>query len=473
MSDNNINNLIGGILLAAPKSGSGKTMVSCGLMKCLKNIGKNVVAYKCGPDYIDPMYHKKIIGVPSYNLDSFFLDENNLNSFYESKYLNGNGEIAIVEGVMGLYDGLGGISREGSAYHVASIIKTPIILVVDVKGMGGSVVPLISGFLNYDNHKLIKGVILNRATKTYYESVKELIERELSIKALGFVPNDNKLSLESRHLGLKLPEEISDLQDNIEYAAEIIKTNIDVDGILDIVNESKRELIDRKTKEKQCELANGQLKPKVKLAVAMDEAFCFYYEHNFDVLKKYGVELVSFSPLHDECIPKGVSGILLGGGYPELYAKSLSQNKSMLASVKASIENGMPSIAECGGFMYLHNSISDKDGKSYDMVGAIDGHIDYKGKLVRFGYINVNEKKSIFLEDGIIKGHEFHYYDSSNNGDNCTATKPLTGKNWDCIHATEKSWWGFPHLYYASNEKYVEKFVQKMIEYKNVEKIDM
>ena len=205
-----------------------------------------------------------------------------------------------------------------------------------------------------------------------------------------------------------------------------------------------------------------------RIAVAKDEAFCFYYRDNLRMLEHYGAELVFFSPLHDEKLPENIHGLLLGGGYPELYAKQLAENESMRKSIKEALEQHLPSLAECGGFMYLHETLTDKDGKNFPMVGVIPAECQYTGKLVRFGYVEVQLPQGL-TEKGTaerpepekIKAHEFHYFDSTANGEDCIATKPVTGRSWKCIHASDDHFWGFPHLYYPSDPKFVKWFLER------------
>ncbi len=449
------------IMLAAPKSGSGKTTITCALLQVLKDMGENVVSYKCGPDYIDPMFHKKVIDIPSKNLDTFFTDEETTKDLL----LNGRSQkdFAVMEGVMGLFDGLGGTREEGSSYHLASVTDTPIILVVDAKGMGRSVIPLIAGFLSYDREHLIKGVILNRMSKSYYDIIKPLIEEELKITVAGYFPDYKKLgihSLESRHLGLVMPDEIADIKDQLRTVSEELQKTVSIDIIIDIAQKAA-EVSTNMDKEPLKPLAYTE-KQKPVIAVAYDEAFCFYYDDNLRLLREYGAELAFFSPLHDHSLPEGCSGIMLGGGYPELYADKLSSNAEMMSHIRTAIQSGMPVVAECGGFMYLHSKLIDQEQKEYPMVGAIDAVCHYAGKLVRFGYINLSENKSNFLpENEIIKAHEFHYYDSSLNGDACKAVKPVTGRSYPCVISGTNYWMGFPHLYYPSNPKFAENFVRK------------
>lgn len=468
------------VMIAAPKSGSGKTTITCALLQSLKEKGKSVVSYKCGPDYIDPMFHQKVIDIPSKNLDTFFTEGE------ETKRLllknRTEKEFAVLEGVMGLYDGLGGIREEGSTYHLAKVTKTPILLVVDAKGMGRSVISLIAGFLAYDKEGLIKGVLLNRMSMSYYETIKPLIEKELHIQVVGYFPEYKQFHMESRHLGLMMPDELENIKEQLQMVSKELQKTVSIDRIVQIAEEAeelqlnKAESCSKKMRNND-ETANN-IEPQKShsiyqkreeqpvIAVAKDEAFCFYYEDNLLMLQEFGASIEYFSPLHDVKLPSGCAGLLIGGGYPELYAKELSKNKDMLIDIKNTIEAGMPVVAECGGFMYLHSTIRDKEDTSYRMVGVIPDECHYAGKLVRFGYIELEEKKPSFLPEGErIRGHEFHYFDSEDNGNACLAMKPVTGKSYPCVIAGEHYWMGFPHLYYPSNPSFARNFVEKAREY--------
>lgn len=451
------------VMIAAPKSGSGKTTITCAILQTLKDMGNQVVSYKCGPDYIDPMFHQRVIGIPSKNLDTFFTGENDTRKLL-LKNRTGE-EIAVIEGVMGLYDGLGGVREEGSSYHLAKVTKTPIILVVDAKGMGRSVIPLIAGFLAYDTEHLIRGVILNRMSKSYYEIIKPLIEAELQIRVLGYLAERQQLQIQSRHLGLHLPGEIKEIQRQLEVAAEELQKSVSIETIIQIAASAETIEIEKITETTE-KITSTELITKPLIAVARDEAFCFYYEDNLLLLKEYGADIAYFSPLHDKELPEGSSGLLLGGGYPELYAKELEENTAMRKEIKAAVESGMPVVAECGGFLYLHTAIRDRDGHPYQMAGVLPAACQDTKKLVRFGYIELEEKESNFLEVGTrIKGHEFHYFDSEKNGEDCIAIKPVTGRTYPCVIEKENVWMGFPHLYYPSNPSFADHFVKKAEQY--------
>lgn len=476
------------VMIAAPKSGSGKTTITCALLQSLKEQEIPVVSYKCGPDYIDPMFHKEVLGVPSKNLDTFFTGEEETRALLTAGRTEG--ELAVLEGVMGLYDGLGGIWEEGSSYHLAKVTGTPIVLVVDAKGMGKSVLALIAGFLQYDTEKLIRGVILNRMSGACYQTIRPLIEKELPVAVVGYVPDQKHLELKSRHLGLVLPKEQEEVKQQIrDFAVELQKT-VSIEkireiaaGAVELPEALKRNLDFRYDSaefvkdsviestydmEVEVEVEGITDTDSPIIAVAWDEAFCFYYEDNLRLLEEQGARLRYFSPLHDSRLPEGCDGILLGGGYPELHLQELEQNGSMRNEIRTAMEQDIPCVAECGGFMYLHETIEDQEGQQYRMAGVLPGICINKGKLVRFGYIELQEKKPSFLPEGTkIRGHEFHYYDSSDNGEDCMAVKPVTGKSYPCVIETQNRFLGFPHLYYPSNPGFAENFVEKARDFRN------
>lgn len=449
------------IMIASPKSGSGKTSITCALLQAFKDEGKKLISYKCGPDYIDPMFHQKIIGISSRNLDTFFTDDKTSLSLFLKN--SKSYDLAILEGVMGLFDGLGGIKKEGSSYHLASISKTPIVLVVDAKGMGLSIVALIAGFLKYDKNKLIRGVILNRMSKSYFSTIKDIIEKELEIKVLGYLPDSKDFYISNRKLGLLMPDEIGDLEEQVKKFSNILKETVSLKSLYEISESAENLYIDKQAKNKKIE----NKKDRPIISVAKDEAFCFYYEDNLSLLKEYGAKIEFFSPLHDKKVAHGTCGILLGGGYPDLYAKELSKNLPMLSQIKNLAEDGMPIVAEAGGFMYLHSNIIDKDKNPYPMAAVFAGKTYYTDKLVRFGYIEVKGVDGNFLAKGAtIKGHEFHYFDSEDNGNSCLSIKPISKKSYPSIKASENIFAGFPQLYYPSNPNFPKNFVKKAIEYK-------
>ena len=448
------------IMIAAPQSGSGKTLITCALLQALKEKNYHLESFKCGPDYIDPMFHKTVLGISSRNLDPFFT-EDSITRMLLAKGQDSR-DLAVIEGVMGLYDGLGGIREEASSYALAKATNTPILLTVNARGMGRSLLALLSGFLQYDTAHLIKGVILNQTPSSFASVLAKEIEETFHIPVVASFPVRDDVRIESRHLGLVMPYELEDIQSRLKIASQVLCENANIEQILEIAKSAPKLEYDVKRDIKQ------KLTEKtIRIGVARDEAFCFYYEDNLDLLKSLGAKLIFFSPLHDDTLPKDLDGILFGGGYPELYLKELEENESMRNSVKSAIENKMPSLAECGGFMYLHDTIFDSEKKPYKMAGVIHAGCMKKERLVRFGYLTLNSKTDSFLKKGeTIRGHEFHYYDSEDNGECAIAKKPVGTKSWECVHAGSDHWWGFAHLSYYSNPKFAEKFAEACRSYK-------
>ncbi len=440
------------ILLAAGASGSGKTLITCGLLQALVNRNLTVASFKCGPDYIDPMFHSRVIGAKSANLDTFFTSPE------VTRYLlsenAANCEIAVMEGVMGYYDGVAGTTTQASAYDLASVTDTPVILIVNSKGMSVSLAAYIKGFAEYRKDSHIKGVILNQMSPMLYPRMKELLEKETGLSVLGYVPKVEDCVIESRHLGLVLPDEIPQLRERLQKLAKILEDTLEIDEILKLAADAS-----------EVQAAEPRisfhLQKKVRIGVAEDEAFCFYYKDNFRFLKSMGAELVTFSPMRDEHLPENLKGLILGGGYPELNAKELEANVSMREDIRRALNDGMPCLAECGGFMYLHDEMEAMDGNSYHMAGVISGRAYRTQRLNRFGYVTLTQKKEVFgMNDmGGIPAHEFHYFDSENCGDDFDAKKPASHRKWNCIHGTDTMMAGFPHLYFYGNPKVPEAFL--------------
>lgn len=454
---------IPGIMIAAGASGSGKTTITCGIMAALQQRSLRVAACKCGPDYIDPMFHREVLGIPSENLDLFFCEPEILRKLYLRHAASA--DITVTEGVMGYYDGLSLESETASSYDVAGTLDIPVILVVPCKGMALSVVPAILGMLEFRKESRIRGILLNRISGMLYPRMKQMIEKELrergyEIPVIGYVPEQEVFHLESRHLGLVLPGEVEDLRERLRKAGELLSETIDFDQLLEIAGA----LCSRETAGhwadggKNSEVRSSD---RVRIAVARDEAFCFYYQDNMELLRQLGCELVPFSPLHEKQLPERIQGLLLGGGYPELYARQLSENREMREVIKKEIQRGLPCIAECGGFLYLHDTLEGKDGIGYPMAGVIEGQAFRTERLRRFGYIHLQAKKTgAYLQDTEeLRGHEFHYWDSTANGQDCLALKPGGKRSWECIHMKGTLFAGFPHIHFYSNPKFAERFV--------------
>ena len=451
------------VMIAAVKSGSGKTALTCALIELLKRSGRRTAAFKCGPDYIDPMFHRQVLGVPSYNLDTFFLPRDEAAELFARH--TSDADIAVIEGVMGYFDGLGGKELTASSYDIACAADSPVILVIDAKGMSRSVIPLLRGFCSYEEERHIKGVILNRVSAMTYGILKPMIEEETGLTVCGYVPVSRNADWGSRHLGLMQPEEIPAIREKIGAFASELSETLDLASILQIAEEGRSRSI---PEENDRTVRSDVPAARVQIAVALDEAFSFYYQDNLDLLRELGAEPVFFSPLHDRALPDA-DGLLLGGGYPELHAEELSKNESMLADIRRAAEEKMPILAECGGFLYLGRSL-----ESYPMAGVLPGDAAKTEHLVRFGYVTVSAREDSsgnvngFLRPGeSIRAHEFHYADSSNNGDACTAGRHSGNRNWPCMVLTDRMLAGFPHLYYRSNPRVAERFVRAAEEYRS------
>ena len=444
------------IMLAAPKSGSGKTLLTCGLLETLRRRGLNPIACKCGPDYIDPMFHRYVLGIPGRNLDSFFLPPEGVREVLADAVREEQAGIAVLEGVMGYYDGLGGTETSASSWEIAEITDTPAILVLDCKGASLSAAAMASGFLHFRKNSHIAGVILNRVSSMYYERLAAAVEEASGLPVLGYLPESEEYRMESRHLGLFLPGEIDRLRERIGRLADQMEKSIAVDRVLEVAGmpfegESKgKEKAENESMEAEsiakfpaCQEQKVTL--RVRIGVARDEAFCFYYQENFRLLEQMGAELVYFSPLRDKKIPDGVNGLLFGGGYPENYARELAENAAMRESVRQSIAAGMPYLAECGGFLYLHRTLEGSDGKHWEMAGVYPFDAYRTNRLRRFGYVRL-----LTPSGQEIHGHEFHYWESEDPGTDWEAVKPTGNRSWRCIHEKGAQIGGFPHLYYAS-----------------------
>ena len=298
-------------MLAAAASGSGKTTVTCGLLQALQNRGCKVASFKCGPDYIDPMFHQKVIGTHSRNLDLFFMRPDVIHYLLAK---NGAGkDVSLLEGVMGFYDGLGGNTTIASSYDLAKTTKTPVILVVNCNGMSVSAAAQIKGFLSFRPDAGIVGVILNQVSAMLYPTLKSVIEAELSVRVLGYLPYLPECFLESRHLGLVTAQEITDLQKKLQQLAAQLEKSVDIDGLLQIAGAAAP------IGWQEPAVFQQKIEQPVKIAIAQDEAFCFYYQDSLDLLTELGAELLPFSPLHDEILPDDIDGLYLGGGYPLLF----------------------------------------------------------------------------------------------------------------------------------------------------------
>lgn len=435
-------------MLAGTGSGCGKTTVTCAVLSAFSLRGLDAVSFKCGPDYIDPMFHREIAGIHARNLDPYFCDGNAL----REQFAKGMGrDASVIEAAMGYYDGIAA-TCEASAYTVARETKTPVVLVVNCMSVGNSVGAVLEGFARHRGDSGIKGVIFNNLSAARYKDMARVAANS-GVKPYGFLPRDTEISIKSRHLGLVTAGEIGNIRGKLSRLGETALKTLDIDGLIDLSSTAPRLGVSEKPPE---------AKKRVRLAVASDEAFCFRYAENLELLEEFGAELIYFSPLHDARLPENIGGLYLCGGYPELYAKELSTNTSMIEAIREAVNGGMPAIAECGGFMALHDTL---DG--FPMAGAITGRAFQTERLRRFGYAELTARYDnlICAAGEKIRVHEFHYWDSDNTGDGFTAKKAGRDIEYACVHATSTLYAGFPHLYFPSKPEIARRFVAKSEEF--------
>ena len=524
-------------MIAAMGSGSGKTIVTAGLLMALNKRNIAVRSFKCGPDYIDPMFHTRVLGVPCRNLELFLMGErgvlrelsgkedsdilqetsggfddfafgvkgrNQESAVKEPDSSSGIGKaeqpLAVIEGAMGFYDGIGGTTK-ASAYDIAQLLGTPVILVVKPRGQSATLAAQICGLMNFRPENHIAGVILNECSAALFDHLRPIIERECGIPVFGYLPKMEEAKVESRHLGLLIADEIPEFRDRFEAIAARMEETVEIDRILACAGSMENETVGANipgmvdsvwamAEQEQISDAAvpveqgakaGVLNAKetafagnkrgineniCRIAVARDEAFSFYYASSLDAIRRAGAELVPFSPLRDHCLPADISGLYLGGGYPENYAAELSANKEMLSEIREAIEKDLPTVAECGGFMYLQEKLEGSDGNVYPMVGALTGEAARTPRLVRFGYVTLTaEADSLLFRAGEpVPAHEFHHWDSTECGDGLTARK-YDGRNWKCGVVNDRLYAGYPHLELGGDVPLAERFVRACREY--------
>ena len=372
-------------LLAAPRSGSGKTTMTCALLMALKRRGCAPCAFKSGPDYIDPMFHRAVLGVESRNLDLFFSAPETVRTLY-AKGAAGHGA-AVCEGAMGFYDGLGGVSDRASAWHLADTLGLPVLLVVEPKGQSLTLAAELKGLDSFRTPSHIAGILLNNCTARMHALLAPMLEEETGLPVLGFLPKLPEAVIGSRHLGLYTAAEVENLQQKLALLADAAEEHIDWPRLLALCE-----------KEPPALPARAETPPaRVRIAVAQDEAFCFTYAETLEAFRDAGAEVVFFSPLRDTALPENIGGLYLPGGYPELHARELSKNTSLLREIKRKIESGLPTAAECGGFLYLGQSLTDAEGQSWPMAGVLPGEAKDAGRLVRFGYATLSADSDSLL----------------------------------------------------------------------------
>ena len=443
-------------LFCAPASGGGKTTVTCAVLRAFLRRGLRPMACKSGPDYIDPMFHSRVLGAQSCNLDLFFFSPDTARSLLARSAERA--DVTVLEGAMGYYDGIAA-STDASAYALAAATQSPAVLIIDGKGKALSAAAEVRGFQTFRQPSQIAGVIFNRMSPMLYPRMAQAVSRETGLPVLGYLPVMTDCAIESRHLGLVTAAEISDLQQKLDRLAEQAEKTIDLDGLLALARSAP-----------DLEVQTPALTPvagRPRIAVARDKAFCFYYEASLQTLRDLGAELVEFSPLADGALPEQIQGLYLGGGYPELYAQQLADNTSMRQSVYRAVTGGLPTIAECGGFLYLHKTLQDADGTPWPMAGVLDAQAFPTGKLRRFGYVTLSaHHDSLLLRGGeSLPAHEFHYWESTAPGTDFTARKPQSERQWQAGIGTARMYAGFPHFHFAAKPEAARRFLEQALEF--------
>ena len=386
------------MVIAAISSSSGKTAVTMGILSALKERGFLVQPFKIGPDYIDPSFQKAASGKVSHNLDLFMMGKEGIYDVYQKA--SERSDISVVEGVMGLYDGSGMKSMEGSTASVAKLLSIPVILVLDAKAMSKTAAAVVLGVKEFDRDVDLRGVILNRVSSArHYELIESSIMEKTGVPCLGYLPEDPVMEFQSRHLGLQLdPLYEGGISEKMTNMGKFIENHLNLSQLLNLTTKASDPF--------QRELPIGDYNEKkglLRLGIAEDEAFSFYYEDNLEQLRQKGVLLIPFSPLRDKRLPERLDGLYFGGGFPELHLRELEENCSLREEIRRKLEQGMPAFAECGGYMYLTQGIRDKEGTFHKMVGFFEGSCEMTDTLQRFGYT------SIRIGSYEAKGHEFHH----------------------------------------------------------------
>ncbi|HHP7234209.1 MAG TPA: cobyrinate a,c-diamide synthase [Desulfobacterales bacterium] len=456
---------IRGLVVAGPSSGCGKTTIALGLMAALRARGLPVYPFKIGPDFIDPGHHQRIGGVVSRNLDGWMLSK----AYNRRSFLShcGTSGIAVVEGVMGLFDGYDGKTESGSTAQMAKWLDLPVLLVVDARSMARSAAALVFGFERFDPQVSFLGVVFNRiGSPRHLQYLSEALAGAVDMPILGGIPRSAPVSIPERHLGLVMSEELDDDGRFVLELKALVETNLDVDRLIELLPE-------RHSEAPTAEPAAGSAQKAVRIAVARDAAFCFYYQDNFDRLVENGAELVWFSALEDDRLPEDIHGIYFGGGYPELHAVRLAANQGLKNQVLESSRAGMPIYGECGGLMYLGKSLQDLEGRRHAMTGCLPLKTRMLERLRALGYRQVRlEADNLLGETGlVVRGHEFHYSEIIGGIEALNTTYRLQPRNGESF--VREGYWrrrtlgSYVHLHFGSAPRVAANFVTHCRRYRD------
>lgn len=448
------------LVIAGTGSGVGKTTLTIGLMSALRKKGYTVQGFKCGPDYIDPTYHTAVTKRNSRNIDSWMLNHEMVKEIVIRA--SEGADISIIEGVMGFFDGKDPLNNTGSTAEISLITESPVVLVVNCASMARSAAAIVKGFQEFLKEADIVGVIANRVgSEGHFKIVKAAIEQECGIPVLGYMKRNDELTIPERHLGLIPSVERGELDPFFNHLGDLLLDTIDVESLYEIAKAAPLKVKESQFKRKE--------KATVRIAVARDAAFNFYYQENLDMLEASGAELVEFSPLKGEMLPKQVDGLYIGGGFPEEFAQELAENTHVKDSIRSTIEKGLPTLAECGGFMYLTESLETTNEANYEMVGIIHGKVKMQTKLAALGYREITAEEGNFLLAGNLtaRGHEFHYstFHPRTDFQSAYQTKGMRGFKQEG-YMSGSLIAGYTHFHFGSCPRLVENWLKKCKEYK-------
>jgi cobyrinic acid a,c-diamide synthase len=453
-----VNGMLNGMLISGTASGVGKTTVSLAIMAGLRRRGLAVQPFKCGPDFLDTSHHTRVSGRAARNLDTWMLSEEANRSVLRNA--SRGADIVIAEGMMGLFDGKSGSAETGSSAEIAKLLRLPVVLVVDAAKSARSVAAVVLGFEKFDTELQLAGVILNRvAGERHFGLLKDAIESSCATKIMGWLPTEPGIAIPERHLGLHAAGEhaAEDSEATIDALASLAEKHLDLDGLLAL--KCGLEMVDGDLPPDSL-VQNGEV---VRIGVPSDTAFSFYYEDNLDLLREHGAEIVRFSPLKDASLPAGLDGLYLGGGYPELHARELSGNRGIMEAVRAFVAAGKPVYAECGGMLYLAESLR-ADGEDYPMAGVLPLSIQMTERLVQFGYATVELTEDCLLgrRGLIVRGHSFHYSQIARQGETATCYRvqySLSGHEGSEGFRKDNVLASYIHLHFRANPEMAESFV--------------
>ena len=454
------------LIVAGDRSGVGKTTVTLAILAYLVAKSKRVQSFKVGPDYIDPMFHQAVTGLPCRNLDPVLTSSDYVKDCF--KRHTQAAEWVVVEGVMGLFDGIynsdesNSLNDYGSTAHIARILNLNVLLVLDCSSLSTSIAAIAYGYANLDCRVNIIGVILNQVASDRHLELLETALNRIKISILGVIRRKEAVTIPDRHLGLVPTSELSNLNSVFDHLAELAKKSFDWERLLP--------LIAHKSATDTQSLPNKLQLPKIRIAIARDRAFNFYYQDNLDLLRELGAELIFWSPIKDQNVPDNLQGLYFGGGFPEMFASSLAENKNILQQLKQIIQAGIPTYAECGGLMYLCEQLVDLKQQSWSMVGVIPSTVTMEAKLT-LGY-----RRAIALQDSplvpakqIVVGHEFHrsklIFNASNpqwelQGFHQSSSKLTEGWNIKHLHAS------YLHLHWGVSTSLAQRFIRHCRNYK-------